>query len=129
MRRRRRKELAEPDLWAGLQEQALKMRAGQTRAEQRLWQELRGGRINGLRFRRQHPVGRFIADFYCVQAALVIEVDGPVHERQVDSDAERDAYLQAMGLRVLRFTNLEVLSETGAVVERIKEFVTDMAAC
>ena len=106
-------------LWATLEEQALRMRGTPTPAEHRLWEELRGGRLDGLRFRRQHTIGRFIVDFYCVRAALVIEVDGVIHDQQRDADSEREAYLQAMGLVVLRFENDQVLNDTQAVVDAI----------
>jgi adenine-specific DNA-methyltransferase len=88
-------------MWADLQQQALLMRAAATSAEDRLWQELRNGRVGGLKFRRQHPVGRFIADFYCVRAGLVVEVDGATHADQQDADRERDAFLKSMGIEVL----------------------------
>ena len=107
-------------MWADLQMQALRMRREPTRAEDKLWQELRGGKLDGLRFRRQHPLGRFIADFYCVKAGLIIEVDGGVHEGQQDADTERDDCLQAMGLTVLRFTNVAVLSKMPEVLDRIR---------
>jgi 5-methyltetrahydrofolate--homocysteine methyltransferase len=125
MKNPRRKELALPSLWADLQAQALRMRRRPTRAEERLWQELRGGRIGGLRFRRQHPVGRFIADFYCVQAALIVEIDGPIHSTQMEADEERAAFLASMGLRVVRFTNDEVLANLSQVIERIRRAAFD----
>ena len=95
------------------------MRRVPTSAENALWQRLRGGQVGGLKFRRQHAVGQFIADFYCVTAGLVIEVDGPIHAYQHARDAERQAYLEAMGLSVLRFSNDEVLSSIEQVLERI----------
>jgi very-short-patch-repair endonuclease len=85
---------------------------------------LRGGKAGGLKFRRQHAVGTFIVDFYCVTAGLVVEVDGPIHEYQRDRDTERQAYLEAIGLKVLRFSNDEVSSTLDKVVRAI----TDVAA-
>ena len=67
------------------------MRREPTVAENRLWQELRGRKLDGLRFRRQHALGRFIVDFYCVSAGLVVELDGPIHEQQQETDRERKA--------------------------------------
>jgi very-short-patch-repair endonuclease len=99
------------------------MRRAPTQAEQLLWQELRGGKLNGLKFRRQHALNRFIVDFYCVQAGLVIEVDGPVHHYQLDADKERQEYLESLGLRVLRFTNDEVTRDIGKVVSRISSAI------
>ena len=125
MKSPRRKELAVPSMWEELQPQALRMRREPTLAERCLWQEVRNGRILGFRFRRQHPVGRFIVDFYCVRAGLVVEVDGPVHDGQQDVDRERDTYLESMGLRVLRFTNDEVLNRTAQVVARIEQALYD----
>ena len=119
MEPRRRKEDAPGILSNSLEEQALRMRRAPTSAEDRLWQELRGGRLDGLRFRRQHAVGRFILDFYCVKAGLVVEVDGPIHDKQREQDQEREAYLEARGLRILRFSNHEVLENTQAVIDAI----------
>jgi len=121
MKNPRRKELALPAIWPDLQEQAVRMRGRSTPAEDRMWQELRNGRVDGLRFRRQHPVGRFIVDFYCVRAGLVVEVDGPIHKDQLQADQERDAFLSSMGLKVIRFTNDEVMSQITQVVARIRE--------
>jgi 5-methyltetrahydrofolate--homocysteine methyltransferase len=108
-------------MWADLQTEALRMRRKPTPAEERLWQQLRAGRIDGLRFRRQHPVGRFIADFYCVRAGLIVEVDGPAHATQTESDEERTAYLRSMGLELIRFSNDEVLTNMPHVIERIRQ--------
>ena len=119
MQSRRRKEGALGRLWAELEEKALRMRRNPTSAEDRLWQELRGGRLDGLRFRRQHVLGRFIVDFYAVNAGIVIEVDGPIHAGQEDSDAERDVYLRSLGLTALRFSNDEVLQNTQHVIDAI----------
>jgi very-short-patch-repair endonuclease len=95
------------------------LRQRQTPAEQRLWLHLRGGQLDGRRFRRQQPIGPYIADFYCAAAKLVVEVDGPIHERQVEYDRERDAYLAAHDLRVLRFTNQAVLYDLDTVLRAI----------
>jgi very-short-patch-repair endonuclease len=120
----RRKETVPSVLWNSIEEQALRMRRAPTLAEDLLWQRLRGGKVEGLKFRRQHAVGRFIVDFYCVTAGLVIEVDGPIHEYQRERDIERQAYLVAMGLKVLRFTNDEVISNIGQVVAAITDATT-----
>ena len=100
------------------------MRRAPTQAEGRIWKHLRSGKLGGLKFRRQHPVGRFIVDFYCVSAGLVVEVDGPIHDEQADADAERQLYLEAMGLRVLRFSNDEALRNTFAVLDVSAEAAT-----
>ena len=87
-----------------------------------LWRALRI-RTNGLRFRRKHPVGPFVVDFYCTAAAMAIEVDGDAHnfvERQ-RRDAERDAWLQTMGVITVRFMTADVFRELDAVVMAIVE--------
>jgi len=99
------------------------MRSQPTRAERVLWQSLRRNEAEGLKFRRQHAIGSFIVDFYCVQAELVIEIDGPIHASQREADEERQAYLEGMGLTVLRFSNEEVLGTLPTVLMRIREFI------
>jgi very-short-patch-repair endonuclease len=91
---------------------ARELRQNQTDAEAALWQKLRRKQIHGVQFYRQKPLGPFIADFFCPAARLVIEVDGGQHftEEGASSDEERDAYLAAMELTVLRFSNHDVLA-------------------
>ncbi|MEH2062700.1 MAG: DUF559 domain-containing protein [Nostoc sp.] len=84
-----------------------------------LWQHLRANRLNGFHFRRQQIINGFIADFYCHATALVIEVDGKIHEQQAEYDAERDKVLSARGLRLLRIKNEEVRHELDKVLMRI----------
>ncbi|MEI1375060.1 DUF559 domain-containing protein [Nostoc sp. UHCC 0926] len=90
-----------------------------TLEEKILWQHLRANRLNGLHFRRQQIINGFIADFYCHATRLVIEVDGKIHEQQVEYDAERDKVLSARGLRLLRIKNEEVRHELDEVLMRI----------
>ena len=78
-------------------EHAQDMRRSMTPAEAPLWQRLRAGRLDGFHFRRQQVIGRFISDFYCHQVDLVVEVDGSVHQNQVEYDLARDRYLQERG--------------------------------
>ncbi len=101
-------------------ERAKELRREMTTAEARLWAHLRANRLNGLRFRRQQVIDGFIVDFYCNSLALVIEVDGPIHEGQKDADQERDAVFTARGLTILRFTNDEVLHAVPSVLARIQ---------
>ena len=96
------------------------LRRRQTPAERRLWAVLRDGRLHGWKFRRQHPAGRFVLDFYCPAAALVVELDGPIHAYQTDYDEARTAYLEECGARVLRFRNAEVMTELPGVLDRIR---------
>ncbi|MGI5917992.1 MAG: endonuclease domain-containing protein [Anaerolineae bacterium] len=95
------------------------LRHRSTVAESLLWTELRSRRLCGLKFRRQHPIGPYIADFCCVTARLVIEIDGPVHRRQSQRDAARTDELHRRGFRVIRFTNEQVLNDIEGVLQGI----------
>lgn len=103
--------------------QAYQLRREQTIAEKRLWQELRSKKLNGYKFRRQHPVARFIIDFYCHKANLIIEVDGSIHDEKVvtEYDNWREAELIAMGFRMIRIRNQEVMDNIQLVKQRIME--------
>lgn len=92
-----------------------------TLAEAAMWEILHGKKLGGFKFRRQHKIGPFIVDFYCHAANLVVEVDGPIHERQQDEDVKRSAWLTSIGLTVIRFRNEEILNEKGLVKQRILE--------
>jgi very-short-patch-repair endonuclease len=87
--------------------------------EQLLWTALRNGQIGGLKFRRQHPAGPYVVDFFCHSAALVVELDGMSHEDKAARDAERTKYLEAQGLRVLRVTNTDAMRDLDAVTREI----------
>jgi very-short-patch-repair endonuclease len=102
---------------------AKELRKNMTLAEKILWQRLRRKEIMGVRIRRQHPMSKFIADFYCHQAKLVIEVDGPYHneEEQKNYDEGRYKELKEFGIEIIRFTNEEVESDIEAVLEKIRE--------
>ncbi len=100
---------------------AREMRTNPTTAENHLWQRLRKEQVLGFKFRRQYPIDCFIVDFYSTEARLVIEVDGSIHDEQQEADQLRTEFLQSLGLRVLRFTNGEVLQQTAGVVEHIAE--------
>src|SRR5438105_2088347 len=101
-----------------LLQNARRLRRDGTDAEQRLWSSLRQRQIGGMKVRRQHPYGPYILDFYCVEKKLAIKADGDQHftEEGKAADAARSQYLATRGIRVLRFTNLEILQETQAVV-------------
>lgn len=111
-------------LWAKIKPLARELRNEPTPAEARLWRYLRRKQVDGWRFRRQHVFDRFIVDFYCPAARLVIEVDGPIHEQQQDYDALRTAFLEALGLRVLRFKNEDVFQNIEGVMTVIAEALT-----
>ena len=100
-------------------QRAKELRRDMTPAEHTLWQELRANKL-GIHFRRQQIVAGFIVDFYCHKAALVIEVDGDIHDLQQGDDARREQVLTDMGLRVVRFWNEEIFQDLPAVVDRIK---------
>jgi very-short-patch-repair endonuclease len=97
-------------------------------AERRLWQRLRGAQIDGHRFRRQHPIGRYFADFACDRLRLILEIDGGVHERDdvVLRDHLRQAELEALGWSVLRFRNEEVLTQPERVIEEIRKHAREL---
>jgi very-short-patch-repair endonuclease len=101
---------------------AQQMRHAMTPAEARLWERLRGSQI-GINFRRQQVIDGFIVDFYCHTAALVIEVDGPVHE--LEYDAERDHILTSRGLTILRFTNDQITQQIGVVLFQIRQYLKE----
>ena len=98
----------------------------ETPAEKIFWQELRANKL-GVHFRRQQVIAGFIVDFYCHKTALVIEVDGDVHDLQQEEDARREKVLSEMGLRIVRFRNEEVVKNLSAVVGRINEFIGSRA--
>jgi len=90
-----------------------------TEAERVLWSRLRANRLQNLHFRRQVVIRGFIADFYCHAARLIIEVDGAVHETQVEHDVERERILTSIGYRILRFSNEDVLNNLGRTMLKI----------
>jgi very-short-patch-repair endonuclease len=108
-----------PQLWDKLKPLARQKRSEPTLAENKLWSYLRGRRLLGVKFRRQHPIDKFIVDFYCTTANLAIEVDGPIHEYTREEDAIRQEFLENLGIRILRFTNDEVLDSIKSVLEKI----------
>ncbi|TPI46134.1 endonuclease domain-containing protein [Mesorhizobium sp. B2-9-1] len=103
---------------------ARSMRREPTEAEERLWQELCGRRLDNIKFKRQVPMGRYVADFVCPAAKLIVEIDGSQHAES-RHDQERDTELKARGFRVLRFWNDDVLKELGAVCDTIIAYVND----
>ncbi|MCK6383509.1 MAG: DUF559 domain-containing protein [Rhodocyclaceae bacterium] len=106
-----------------LTQAARKLRHDMTDAERRLWSRLRGHQL-GAHFRRQAPLERYVLDFVCFPARLVIEVDGGQHAES-EADRGRDAWLKERGFRVLRFWNNDVLGNTDGVVETIMEALKD----
>lgn len=107
------------ELWGALKPLARQMRHEPTHAENILWEAIRNRKLNDFKFRRQHPIDRFIVDFYCAEAHLVIEVDGTIHDYTPDEDALRQAFIESRGLRVLRFRNQEVLENLVSTLSKI----------
>ncbi len=95
------------------------MRKEPTRAELLLWHELRKEKLAGFKFRRQHIIQTFIVDFCCPAVKLVIEIDGAIHETQLEYDQVRETDLRTMGYQILRFTNKQVINNMASVIGEI----------
>ena len=98
---------------------AREMRHERVPAERILWSRLRDRRLGGFKFRRQAPIGPYIADFYCAEGRLVVELDGDSHDGREEYDAERTAWLNGEGMRVVRFVNQDVYEHIDAVLGAI----------
>jgi len=101
------------------------LRTRATPAEVALWQVLRDRQLSGLTFRRQHALGPFVVDFCCASRKLIVELDGAVHDSQVDHDQARTEYLQQFGYRVVRFRNEEVLDNRESIRARLLRLVNE----
>lgn len=101
---------------------ARQLRRGATLAERVLWERLRGRRLDGIKFRRQAPLGPYFADFLSEQVHLVVEADG-AHHRGSEHDRVRDAWLRAAGLRVIRLSNAEILGDLDGALGRIRRAI------
>ena len=104
-------------------EYAKALRQSQTHAEELLWQQLKDKKLNGLEFRRQHAISKFIGDFYCHEKKWVIEVGGRVHDLQEvkENDNAKEGWFSELGLKVIRFTNEEIATEMHKVLKEIKK--------
>jgi len=98
---------------------ARKLRKSETDAERKIWQQLRRRNLKGAKFRRQHRIGPYVIDFICINEKLIIELDGSQHQQQQDYDAQRTAFLEQSGYRVLRFWDDDVLLRTDDVMQAI----------
>lgn len=105
---------------------ARELRQVETETEKIMWESLRGRRLNGLKFRRQHPYEHYVLDFFCVEHQLVVELDGSVHDvsDQAAYDEERTRFLNEHGLRVIRFRNEEVKKNLPSVLQKIIEITS-----
>ena len=101
------------------------MRHEPTPAEAVLWEKLRDKQLLGFRFRRQHPIDRHVVDFYCPDARLVIEIDGPAHDGKETEDQARHAHLEDLGYRLIRFTNNVVIRSPDKVLDQISAMLAD----
>jgi very-short-patch-repair endonuclease len=108
-----------------LKEISRQLRENMTDAERHLWVKIRMKQLKGYQFYRQKPIGDYIVDFSCPRAKLVVELDGSQHlsSEITENDRLRDEYMRSLGLRVLRFTNTDVLTNIGGVVESIEEVI------
>ena len=117
------------NMWKGATPQifsnAKKLRGNQTEAEEKFWYAVKDNQIEGYKFRRQHPLSIYIADFYCHALKLVIEIDGGYHlsEEQQLLDKKRTTDLEFQGLKVIRFTNEEIISNLEEVLSKIKSII------
>jgi len=104
-----------------IRQRARELRQRMTPSERVLWERLRNREVDGLKFKRQHPFGPYIFDFFCSRLKLVIELDGSVHDDPIEqaNDAERDAQCRAHGLTVHRFTNHEVFHNLEHIIQSI----------
>jgi len=107
----------------GLTHLAKGLRKKSTDAEKLLWSRLRAGRCEGMKFRRQHPVGQYIVDFVCLERKLIIELDGGQHALpdEARKDRQRDAWLEKEGYTVVRFWDNEVLMKKNGILDAIRE--------
>ena len=105
---------------------ARELRQVETETEKILWESLRGKRLNGLKFRRQHPYEHYVLDFFCVEHQLAVELDGSVHDvlDQAAYDEERTNFLNEHGLHIIRFRNEEVKKNLSDVLQKIIEITT-----
>ncbi len=102
---------------------ARQLRSTQTDAERKLWNVLRDRQVLNLKFRRQHPIGNYIADFCCIEKGLIIELDGSQHLERVAQDEERTRWLNEHGFKVIRFPNDEVGLAIEGVIEKIRNHI------
>ena len=103
---------------------ARNLRENMTNAELILWNRIRNNQLLGFRFKAQHPVAGFIADFYCHKAKLVIEADGLIHQTQKEYDLDRDSVFSDLGLTVIRFSNEEIENHPDSVIQTITNFLS-----
>jgi very-short-patch-repair endonuclease len=109
-------------------DRARDLRRAQTDAEKKIWDCLKGGRLHGVKFRRQFPIGPFFADFCAAKESLIVELDGSQHLQMMARDEQRTKYLENLGYRVVRFWDNEALASTDEVIEEIGRLLKDPLA-
>jgi very-short-patch-repair endonuclease len=102
-----------------IRQRTRELRKSSTPAEQKLWQALRNRNLGDYKFRRQHPIGPYISDFFCAEVGLVVEVDGGGHLDQIAYDQDRTTWLESQGYHVIRFYNDDVLNHLDDVAQEI----------
>ncbi len=109
-----------------MKERRQELRKNLTPSEARLWKYIQRKQLNGKKFRRQYSVGGYVLDFYCPECKLAIEIDGSSHDSKMKHqyDEERTKFLNAVGIRVIRFRNIDVLKNIDEVLEEIKRSLT-----
>jgi len=112
-------QTADPKIYEALKQFARENKQPQTEAEEKLWQAIRNNQL-AVKFRRQHPIGTYIADFICLSKGLIIEVDGEIHNQTKEYDDNRTAILNQLGYEVIRFTNKEVLNDLNKVIDAVR---------
>ncbi|MEI6348544.1 MAG: endonuclease domain-containing protein [Bacteroidota bacterium] len=102
---------------------ARELRKRMTRPEEKMWQLLRNRQFQNLKFRRQHPIGRFIVDFYCHELKLIVEIDGSIHDTEIqkERDESRTFMFEELGLKVIRFENQMVMNDLTKVLAEIEK--------
>jgi very-short-patch-repair endonuclease len=110
---------------SNLKVSARRLRGNMTDAERMLWKYIRKKQIKGCQFLRQRPIGKYIVDFFCPEARLVLEVDGGQHyiEEGIEADRKRELFLNKQGLKILRFSNVDVLRNIEGVIEEINNYL------
>lgn len=104
-----------------------RLRKNQTRPERLLWKVLRNRQVNRLKWRRQHPIGNFIVDFYCAEYRLVLELDGDSHADRINYDEQRTKWLVTRGYHVIRFANREIVKIISGIIDQIIDVVDELA--
>ena len=105
---------------------ARELRLNVTPQEEILWNQLRNRKLEGFKFRRQHPIGKFIVDFFCYEKMLIVEIDGSVHNVKFQSECDqgRTSILEGLGIRVIRFSNEEIEKDLNSVIDKIRKELT-----